>query len=111
MATDEDAEVRCDLLAVALIVEIFPVISMSKADNVKLVRVVFVEKCDWYAHYSVVVHGYVFDFGDFNGVVVIVLGVQCGVVFAVEDLFFVAAFVVQVGEPGDVAKRALFLSG
>src|SRR5699024_12041472 len=71
LVSEKYAEVRC----FAIDSQILTVISMSEFNNLKLLRVVLIQERDGYTHHPVVVFRDGLGEPDFNGVVVVVLGV------------------------------------
>ena len=84
--------------------------TFGNPNDLKLFRVVLVEKRDGHTHCPVVVARDVNNLTHFDGVVVVVLGVVIGIIAADEVELFVAFGVVKVGEPTNVPQTSPFLS-
>src|SRR5699024_8074693 len=114
LVSEKYAEVRC----FAIDSQILTVISMSEFNNLKLLRVVLIQERDGYTHHPVVVFRDGLGEPDFNGVVVVVLGVTFFPNFLAPGVFqvvrhrqefqgFVATTVFDVGEPPGRYLRTL----
>src|SRR5699024_825925 len=111
LVSEKYAEVRC----FAIDSQILTVISMSEFNNLKLLRVVLIQERDGYTHHPVVVFRDGLGEPDFNGVVVVVLGVTFFPNFLAPGVFqvvrhrqefqgFVATTVLDVGKPTSITK-------
>lgn len=80
------------------------------ASYLKLFRIIFIKKCDWNTHCSVVISRYISSFIHIDGIVVVVFWIFFRSVFFEKNQIFVAFFIIQIGKPTHTLHPDKFIS-